>query len=48
VVPVAPEDAVEVAAGPELLSPELADGLQHGEPGLGVGGLGPADQRLVN
>ena len=33
---------------PGAALPELADGLQHGEPGLGVGGLGPADQRLVN
>ena len=48
VVPVAPQDRVEIAAGPKPLPPKLPDGLQHEEPGPGVGGLGPADQRLVD
>jgi hypothetical protein len=48
VLAVAAADQVQVAAGLQLLAGELPQGLQHPEPGLAVGGVGAADQRLVH
>ena len=44
----APQDRVEIAAGPKPLPPKLPDGLQHEEAGPALSGLGPAHQRLVD
>ena len=44
----APGDRLQLAGAVQLLAPELADRLQHREPRRPAGGLGPADQRLVD
>jgi hypothetical protein len=48
VLGVAPPDLVPVVVLGQPLLGELADRLQHGEPGLARGGLGPDHRRLVD
>src|SRR5215211_4658163 len=48
VLGVAPPDLLQVAVFGQPLLPELADRLQHGEPGVAGRGLGPEHQRLVD
>jgi hypothetical protein len=48
VLGVAPGERLQLAGGRQLLAPELADRLHHGEPRVAGGGPGPGDQRLVD